>query len=1073
MSTHDDNLREHIFDLTNRDILSATGQELRYGIDYDLVVESFYCEFKLDVKELQSIQRQYIATDNPAERKRLHSEFTRLYPECTADDISIIPIPETVTKTAWFVQSPRGVDGLPTVHYSLKEKMLSDFRNMRSKVKKLQANAAEMGDHIAEARYNAQQLAIKVVCNSEYGASNNEHFAHYDPDIAAAVTRASRSLIAFLTENIQSSELYVDEAFINENRKELELLSGIGCLRYDRVETPEDCVVDLSKIGDVNDVNDDRHDDVKNDMNDVNDDRHDDMKNDVNDVNDDRHDDMKNDVNNVNDDRHDHHDDMKDDMNDVNDPNHLTFTSPTSPDVGDSPLSQHLFLHRRHTLRRLFNDGYYLNPSVPVYLITIHPSTVCYQDTDSNYYLNRYISNHFTGIYTSNPHCSPDIINDTMHAMLAHNKLMANFARHSIARRPYGLGFEGAFIICRYLNRKKKYYGIKWGDDSELRLGTRLDPSAYDSNGVLITDYTPFWKPKKTVLPQPNGEYIHLDPHQLLVNQVNYLDYIHDQNVKCIGVDLARRDQYKFVNYFHMVVLQKDLRLMRYEGNNKWITFPINEPIESVIDNIIDTFQRTIQSYHDIVSFRSSDKPPMPFRLSDFARTAAYRFNKRNAASTIVRRLEHEGKTQYIPAIGERLSFVTIIDDRTRTERLNGRAGDGRVAERSLVLDEIIAMKMEEMSRERFNEKVSEMVNFTVDYDDYIEAMCITELDHKYYLECLAKSMALYIVGDRFPETIRAIDEGVINAKDAGAKISAHQAAIAKEYVGRYFHSDRDAKRAARELSKEVTLPKRAMTTGLMEAYRDVFPSSSAEPNGINWIAEQQKLDAEMGREKELIRKMREAIALIRMNEFVVDEKAKKVARDMNIDVNMPLGDVMDAMKAVLKEKTERVAKGEHLRTLIDRHVNGDVTIADSDVELNMTVEEADESKRMSRRKREEKVEMMRMERDGVKVNGSSRLTNAPPRRGKGSFDMKKFEREPTSFSRRRKKLMDGDVDVHTVTDTADVHTVTDTVTDTADVHTVTDTVMDTTSTRAATTPSTTHRSRLSAPPSRRNRSNK
>lgn len=453
----------------------------------------------------------------------------------------------------------------------------------------------------------------------------------------------------------------------------------------------------------------------------------------------------------------------------------------------------------------------------------------------------------------------------------------------------------------------------------------------------------------------------------------------------------------------------------------------------------------------------------MPFRLSDFARTAAYRFNKRNAASTIVRRLEHEGKTQYIPAIGERLSFVTVIDERTRTERLSGRAGDGRIAERSLVLDEIIAMKMEEMSRERFNEKISKTPDFTVDYDDYIEAMCITELDHKYYLECLAKSMALYIVGDRFPETIRAIDEGVINAKDASVKISAHQAAIAKEYVGRYFHSDRDAKRVARELSKEVTLPKRAMTMGLMEAYRDVFPTSTVEPNGINWIAVQQKLDAEMGREKVLKEKIRDAIKLISMNEFVVDEMAKKVAKKVNIDVNMPLGDIKDAMTAVLNEKKERVAKGARLRTLIDQHMNGGTTIADSDVELNVTVEENDELKRMPRKKYEEKVETMRMERDGSKVNGSSMPTDAASREVE-SFDMTRYKRPSTTFRQRRMKLQSGDIDVHTVTNTADVHTVMTSVTDTLD---------NTTSTRAATTPSTTYPSRLSTSPSRHNRSNK
>lgn len=167
-----ENLEKHTFDLVSGDI----EQELKYGIDYDYIVESFYCEYKLDVKELKSIQMQFKSTNNPIEQQFLINEFHRLYPEYKSDNIIHADIPETIMKKAYFVQSPKGKDGLPAVHYSLKEKMLSDFRAMRSRVKKEMEHCAEIGDKVGEVRFNAKQLAIKVVCNSEYGASNNEFF---------------------------------------------------------------------------------------------------------------------------------------------------------------------------------------------------------------------------------------------------------------------------------------------------------------------------------------------------------------------------------------------------------------------------------------------------------------------------------------------------------------------------------------------------------------------------------------------------------------------------------------------------------------------------------------------------------------------------------------------------------------------------------------------------------------------------------------------------------------------------------------------------------------------------------
>ncbi|EAX88403.1 hypothetical protein TVAG_050650 [Trichomonas vaginalis G3] len=629
-------------------------------------------------------------SDDRDEQIELIQEFHRLYPEFKSNDIKSVnmdQIPNTVMKKIYFVQSPKGDDGLPTIHYSLKEKMLSDFRAKRSSVKNDLAKAKHIGDKIGSIRFNAKQLAIKVVCNSEYGASNNEYFAHYDPDIAAAVTFAARQLIGFLTNNLEAETFYIDSKFLKQNEKEIRNLESIGCLSI-------------------------------------------------------------------------------------------------KPFTGDKNL---LFNRRRHVLGRIFDDNYNIITD-DILEVNIKKSTVVYQDTDSNYYMNEYIMNYFTTGNENEPYkCSPEIIDQCMHCMLDHNNLLANFAKDTVQRKPVGLGFEGSFIICRYLNRKKKYYGIKWSEDGVITPSAKIpNPDAYeDQSNILKSEYNKYWIPKKTVLPQSNGEYIRLDNDLLLHRGVNYLDYVHDFNVKCTGVDLARRDQYKFINFFHIMILQKDLRLMSYNGNNKWSIFKKDEPMQLIIENIIDTFREIVTTYSDIASFKTDKKPSIEFKITDFAKNSAYRKGKHNAVSTIVLRLESQHKEKYIPAIGERMSYVIILDSKTEDERLVGKNGTGNIALRSYVIDEIMDNLKLECSKENFkNELIGKNLNIT--YDDWLNAKAISLLDFKYYLECLCKSTALYIVGDLYPEEIKQIDEGSISQVEANKLITKLQQTIATNYVKKY-----------------------------------------------------------------------------------------------------------------------------------------------------------------------------------------------------------------------------------------------------------------------------------------------
>lgn len=708
------NLDNQAFDMT-----MPNEGDLKYGVDYDYIVESFNCEYKLNVKELNDIQTNYKNTDNNVYKAELVQQFKSLYPECTTDLIDRVSIPDTIIKKIYCVQSPKQDNGLPSIDYSLKARMLSDFRAKRSYVKKLMAQCEEANDKVGTIRYNAKQLAIKVICNSEYGASNNMVFAHYDSDIAAGVTYVSRSLIGFLTQNIESKELFVDEQFLKDNAKRIDMLKFINCLDVELLPSPYD--------------------------------------------------------------------------------------------------NEFFARIRRHALRRIYNDS--LNVvAKKIYKINIRPATVCYQDTDSNYYRHDYIMDYYTTnkyvnkiirysdeaiLYEGDNsiRCNPEIIDEAMHMMLAHNELIADFAKHSIARRPYALGFEGAFIICRYLNRKKKYYGVKWGDDEELRLGIYLDDEAYLDNNIprtLITDYNKYWKPKKTVIPQVNGEYIYLDFDKLLKQRTNYLDYIKSQNVKCTGVDLARRDQFKFINFFHCRTLQKDLRLMSYDGNNKWYIFPREAPMKEVIDELITDFQNTFNDITRIANAWVTEQydvefnpNTLQFSLLDFARNVQYKPGSKNDLAPVIKRLQVEGKQKYISNPGERMQFVVCLDAATKAARDSGKKSVGNSGDRGYTIDEVL-----DSLHEQYPESQYKLTK--ISYDDWINAKAISQLDYIYYITCLCKAMALYIIGDVFPNEMKAIDDGLLDSKKTGELISKCQGKIAATYLDKYFNTSASAKKDVR-----------------------------------------------------------------------------------------------------------------------------------------------------------------------------------------------------------------------------------------------------------------------------------
>jgi hypothetical protein len=662
-------------------------------------IEEFSSEYKLDKKRIEEI-RHDLNNASMANKQNLESELLTLFPE------NYEKVPETIFKKNYFIQGES---------YALQKAIQSDLAKERALSKKMAAAALKENNFAAYSRFNSKQKAIKVIMNTEYGAGLNSTFAHYNPDISATITCASRQLIHFLTNCLEATELYVDKEFLEEFSSIIDTLRKVGV---------------------------------------------------------------------------------------------ITNVTPS-----ESYIS-------RFSLRRMFNE-FYEPICKSAFKLNLKPSSVIYQDTDSNYYVCETVKQYFKEL-------TPDTVNQCMKTMLEHNTFFAKFIEKAISRPPIALSFEEAFIVCRYLNRKKKYYGVKWSPDMEGFL-----PSENYENNILKEKYK--WQPKKTTVPNVDGSYVAVDSNKLLKENINYLDYINEQNVKCVGVDLVRRDQYKFINYFHIIVLQEDLRLIKYLGNNKWESFSEEESMENIIQTIIEKFRRIIND------FIEGKEGTIDFSLSDFAKNCAYRPDKHNPAITIVERLKRENKTELLPNVGDRLYYVVLLDEDNRRRRERGLLGDGDIAKRSYILEE---------------------------FKDDSKNKVFAQLDHKYYLEALAKSMALYIIPDLYPDEIRKIERNIISEKEGNKVISTLQDKVASMFVKKYFNYGSAVRTELTEIRKPLKINFRKVNL-VKELYPEV---ETADPLRLKVVN-----SANIAKYEEMLSDCLDAFTQLRTSSFLLKNQNNKI----------------------------------------------------------------------------------------------------------------------------------------------------------------------------------------------------
>lgn len=382
--------------------------------------------------------------------------------------------------------------------------------------------------------------------------------------------------------------------------------------------------------------------------------------------------------------------------------------------------------------------------------IKLPPSYLAYQDTDSNYYSNHAYVNilndgtvgydYETETFTherddSKYHnMSPESIKLVMDILGAHNAVTSDILKLLVNRDPIATGVEGNFIVARFTNRKKNYYGINY----DPRMPIKLSDEAYNEDGSLRDDYDKYWK-SNTIVPLSDGRYINMSPSALMGNIMHFSDYAAKNNLKCKGIQTVRRDKYMFTNYYFISAMIRDLIMMTYDHINKrWIPVPRNTSIIEHLNNIRDNYKALLRQYNDIVNGSlDASKVEIIFNLTDFGKMLKNTGSEHAMMTNIIKRLEANGKSSLVPKYGE-YQYVVKVRSEDVMKRIKGIKTNGNATERSLLVDEYVDELRTMYPPSKFNLK-------NVSYDDYITIKGILNLDQNDYIETLLKSLLLFI----------------------------------------------------------------------------------------------------------------------------------------------------------------------------------------------------------------------------------------------------------------------------------------------------------------------------------------
>jgi DNA polymerase elongation subunit (family B) len=772
-------------------------------------VEQFFTEFKVDKSKIddlrekykqvieQKIDQNYNSIINAFEQliiKQFEDEIKPYHEEIGKSIMEFIVspneyIPNTVKVPLYFCQSPKDPEtDLPIIHYSIKEKLLSDFRAKRSSVKK---DMAKTNDPTIKIQLSAKEKAIKVVMNSEYGQTGSELFAHYDSDIGGAVTYGSRSCIMELTSCLYSEHFYVDESYVN-NQYLNELIASRGSrtksiASIDKIKYVPNWKLALEgrnfKLNEKIIILQ-RHTICPEKFNDVT--TNTELEQVLNTL-------TKEELNTFV--EFDYDKEFK--LNSVFDYN--------TPIVMFNKIDFDL-PPRRITLHDLYfklrNEYESKNKiETEIYVITLPKSQLVYQDTDSNYYTNDTIVMNY-------PKLNPTTINEIMLDLISHNNLLATLIPDIIHRRPIGVGFEGAFIVARYLNKKKKYYGKKWNskikdyivikrdpgynfnqyeldyitntmklnpnkltEPVEIKYDWRNLPDDYETylslnSGDTMGNYNCYY----SSIPYKDGSYF--DANQTLIGDKDFIDYVNQCGIKCTGVDLARRDQYKFINYNHVLVIKNDMKYVNldmnqeFKPNNLEIDNDINIEkfkLTPVIEKLLDDFiNKSVPNYEYPLNYYAkfkvykdnlSEVKPIVAKLKEYIAMESANIRKQPDLSDSEKDIAIKNMViqKYVPEFGQRVNYVILDQFNDRVDKSGLNIYGEAVKDKGCLTS--VAMYL-------FGGITESPENYTT--ADYFNQDTLDVLDYADYFKHLVTSLCNYMVVEYNPEIALYLDDDFI-----------------------------------------------------------------------------------------------------------------------------------------------------------------------------------------------------------------------------------------------------------------------------------------------------------------------
>lgn len=301
------------------------------------------------------------------------------------------------------------------------------------------------------------------------------------------------------------------------------------------------------------------------------------------------------------------------------------------------------------------------------YTLTCPPSTITYQDTDSNYYRTLSIADYYST-------CQDPVVRakSIMHALANHNALFASVVSGLVNRWPIAVDCDGAFVTAYWSPMKKQYMGVK------------VPFSHEDIESKINEDL---------LFPKLNDRR----------EDEAVAQFLERKQIKVTGYLIIRRETPDFVIDFLFTLLE-NLLALRENVNALIMTRKIMEQCEEMI------------------------KEANVEHAKKFSKQQKFRPYTKNDVRSIVERLRSENLHDLIPTEFSVTRYVLIADRTTTNEEFyaRGKVAKGKKSDRMHLLTELkpgfkldVPYYLEKMAKALanlvFEELITEEINRATD----------------------------------------------------------------------------------------------------------------------------------------------------------------------------------------------------------------------------------------------------------------------------------------------------------------------------------------------------------------------